>query len=233
MDEPTTIDTRFERYARTGDRALRDELVVDHLPFATALARRYRHHREPLEDLQQVAALGLVKALERFDPARGVPFEAFAAPTILGELRRHFRDGCWSVSVPRPIRDRSRAVLDARDALLQELGRSPRLSEVATRAGCTVDDVVAVLDATAASRPQPLWTEPLADDPFDDPTRVEARDLLGHLVRDLPERTRRLLYLSYVRGIPQRQIAHEVGLSQKHVSRLLARALEQLRRRAA
>lgn len=223
------MDPRFERYARTRCRALRDELLVEHLDFACGLAARYMHRREPLDDLRQVASLALVKALDRFDPSRGVPFTAFAAPTILGELRRHFRDACWVVSVPRTIRDRAQAIHASRAMLEQDLGRPPGPDEIARAAASSVDDVLTVLAAGRLAFSRATGEHVAAvEDSF---AAVEARLMIADACAQLPARMRLVLYMTFVEEASQRQIARRLAVSQPHVSRLLGQALEHVRDR--
>lgn len=215
----------------------RDALVARHLGLAQSLAARYANRGESLDDLVQVAMVGLVRAAERFSEDRGIQFSTFATATILGELKHHFRDTRWSVHVPRSVQEGYLRVKEATDSLSQELGRSPSLLEIADRAGLTEEQVVAALEAGLAFRMTSL------DAPGDDGSGVaehaaeESRDLdaveqrhvLGPLVRRLGERERRILELRFAHDLTQREIATVLGMSQMHVSRLLARTLAQLR----
>jgi RNA polymerase sigma-B factor len=225
-----------------GDRAVdqrdRDELVARHLGLAQSLAARYANRGEHLDDLVQVAMIGLVRAAERFSPDRGIQFSTFATATILGELKHHFRDTRWSIHVPRSVQEAYLRVKEATDSLSQELARSPSLLEIAERAGLSEEQVVHALEAGLAFRMASL------DAPADDATaapaeqgevesgdleRVENRHLLHPLVSRLPERQQRILRLRFEYDLTQREIAAVLGMSQMHVSRLLARSLTQLR----
>lgn len=239
--EPT--DELFAEYARTRDRALRDRLVEEHLPLARYLARRFVHRGEPLDDLVQVALLGLLKAVERFDPWRGLRFSTFATPTILGELKRHFRDRGWAVRVPRRVQELHVRLARVVGALSQELGRSPTTAEIAAAADATEEEVLeameagglyrlASLDAPAPEADGTERSERLGDDD-DSFDAVEHRLELSALLDVLPDRERTIVYLRFFRGLTQSEIAARVGISQMHVSRLLTRSLEQLRGAAA
>ncbi|WP_432493570.1 SigB/SigF/SigG family RNA polymerase sigma factor [Kineococcus auxinigenes] len=214
---------------------VREELTRRHLPLAEHLAARFHGRGEPHDDLVQVATIGLLKALDRFDPARGVPFGAYAVPTMLGEIKRHFRDRGWAMRVPRRVQEAGRALSDAREALTHELGRAPTVAELAVRTGQDADEVVEVLESANAYATLPLDTgsptSPVAslgslDDRLEN---VENREALRPLLAALAPRERRILALRFVRGMSQAQIAAEVGISQMHVSRLLTRTLAQLR----
>jgi len=215
----------------------RDALVARHLGLAQSLAARYANRGESLDDLIQVAMVGLVRAAERFSEDRGIQFSTFATATILGEIKHHFRDTRWSVHVPRSVQEGYLRVKDATDALSQELGRSPSLLEIGERAGLTEEQVVQALEAGLAFRMGSL------DAPSDDGAgaiehaahesrdldAVEQRHLLGPLVERLSERERRILELRFAHDLTQREIAAVLGMSQMHVSRLLSRTLAQLR----
>ena len=218
----------------------REELLKLHAPLAESLSKRYGGYGEPFEDLVQVANLGLLKAIDRFDHERGTPFAAYAIPTILGELKRHFRDRGWAVRVPRRLQEGALAIKESMDSLSQELGRSPTVRELAQEAGAPEEDVLEALDAlhayTAASLDAPAGEDsdgpPLADVLEDDDSSFEIAEewasLAPHIKR-LPSRERRILALRFFEGWTQSQIADEVGVSQMHVSRLLSRTLAHLR----
>jgi RNA polymerase sigma-B factor len=214
---------------------LRDDLTRRHLPLAEHLAARFLGRGEPQDDLVQVATIGLLKALDRFDPTRGVPFGAYAVPTMLGEIKRHFRDRGWAMRVPRRIQEAGRALGDAREALTHELGRAPTIAELAERTGYDAEDVVDVLESANAYSTLPLDTgsptSPVASLGADDDAlqNVENREALRPLLAGLAARERRILALRFVRGMSQSQIAAEIGISQMHVSRLLTRTLAELR----
>lgn len=216
----------------------RDELIARHRPLADFLAGRFKGRGEPLEDLKQVAYLALVKALDRFDDERGVKFSTYATATIVGELKRHFRDRGWALHVPRRLQEASSLVLKATAALSQELGRSPTIAEIAKHSGLTEEQVLEGLDAaqaystTSLEAPHDGDGEPalgrlgVIDVSLE---LVESRASITPLLEKLPERQRRILYLRFYKELTQTEIAKELGMSQMHVSRLLARALQVLR----
>jgi RNA polymerase sigma-B factor len=225
------------RYHEEGDVAARQELAERFLPLARDLAYRYAYTEEPLDDLVQVACLGLIKAIDRFQPDRGVSFTSYAAPTILGELKRHFRDKGWSLHVPRDLQERALAVSRETETLTTELGRSPKPREIAKALGCTVEQVIEGQEAAASYTPAPL------DAPVgrDEPDSVALIDLLGHndgayeLIhqRDaiartwltLPAEERQVVSLRFMSNLTQREIGVRMGYSQMQISRLLRRAL--------
>lgn len=225
-------------------RLLRDQLVEMHLPLVEHLARRFQHRGEPLDDLIQVATIGLIKSLDRFDPERGVEFSTYATPTILGEIKRHFRDKSWAVRVPRQLQEMRLALTTATADLGQTLGRSPTVAELAAHLGATEEDVLEGLEAANAYSTISL-DAPSGDGSEEDaPTLadtlggddlslegVEDRESLRPLLAELPARERRILVLRFFGNLTQSQIAEEIGISQMHVSRLLARTLAQLRER--
>jgi RNA polymerase sigma-B factor len=230
----------FRQFVVTRDPALREELVGIHLPLVEYLARRFRNRGEPLEDLVQVGTIGLLKAIDRFDLDREVEFSTYATPTIVGELKRHFRDKGWAVRVPRRLQELNLALTKVIAELSQELGRSPTVPEIAAKAKLSEEDVLEGLDTSNAYAVVPL-DAPVGD--ADAPTlgehigsedesleALEYRASLGPLIAELPERERRILYLRFFRGMTQSQIAERLGISQMHVSRLLNRTLGALRR---
>jgi RNA polymerase sigma-B factor len=219
---------------------LRDELVAGHLPVARHIARRFAHRGEPQDDLEQVAILGLIQAVDRYQPDRGSDFLSFAVPTITGEVRRHFRDHAWAMRVPRRLKDLHVALGTAMSELLQQLGRAPTASELAKHLGLPRDEVLEGLEAASAYRSSSLDDLLTAD--HDAPAlegvvgqadaeldRVEYRTTLAPLLERLPDRERAILKLRFFGGMTQSQIAQQVGLSQMHVSRLLSRTLTKLR----
>ena len=228
-----------ELFARLPDAEARDELAALYQPLAEYLARRFYGRGEPLEDLVQVANVGLIKAIDRFDPGRGVKFSTYATATVVGELKRHFRDKGWALRVPRRLQEAGMSVGRAVTDLSQELGRSPTIKEIAGRTGLTQEDVLEAMETAQA------YTAASLDAPTDDEGATEgerlgeeeeAFDLLegwttvAPVIRELPRRERTILYLRFFRGLTQTQIAEELGISQMHVSRLLSRTLEELRR---
>ena len=220
--------------ARSADR---ERLILDHVGFVEALARRYADRGEPLEDLIQVGMVALVGAADRFDPARGVDFRSFAAPTVLGEIRRYFRDKAWAVRVPRGLKDDWATVNAAAEALLGRLGRSPSAAEISEETGLDLDRVIDALGARSAYRPRSLTraTDDEESGDVDLPSSehgyglVEERMVLAEGLRHLPPRERVILHLRFEHGMYQSEIAARLGISQMHVSRLIARALATLR----
>jgi RNA polymerase sigma-B factor len=216
---------------------LRDRLVELHLPLVRYFARRYAGRGEPLDDLLQAGALGLVKAVDRFDPERGLEFSTFAAPTILGEIRRHFRDHTWAVHVHRTLQELTGQVARCAAQLSQELHRAPTVAELAERLGLPVERVLESLDCAAAYTAESLETPTgedrrLGDQLGDDDAaydHVDIRESLGPALARLPEREQRILQLRFYGSMTQSQIAARLGISQMHVSRLLGRSLARLR----
>jgi len=234
-------DELWRRFGETHDPAIRDELVRRNLPFAKRLALRYRGASESFDDLLQVANLGLLNAVDRFDPERGIPFTAFASPTILGELKRHFRDRVWTVRVPRGLHDRMAEVDRAITELTKKLQRSPSVGEIAERLEVEQIDVLEVMEANHNRRPLSLDRPAGAEDSEDSPPTewvgdvdegfelVEGRIALDSALPALDERERLVLRLRFVEDMTQSQIAEQIGHSQMHVSRILRRALGRIR----
>lgn len=232
-----TARSLFERLRENGDTAARDQLIEMHLPLARNLARRYRHTPQPLDDLEQVASLALVKAVDGFDPLRGTAFVAYAVPSILGELKRHMRDVTWAVRVPRALQERALAVERVERVLSAQLGRAPTAQQLAAEAGITTEEVLDALSARGAhdavdldlvevSAVRPGSGLSTADD-FRD--AVEARLSLADAMASLGERERMILRLRFSDGLTQTEIGERLGLSQMYVSRLLRAALDHLR----
>lgn len=219
---------------------LRSKLVTGHLPIVQHIARRFSGRGEPADDLEQAGTVGLLGAVDRFDPDRGIDFLSFAVPTITGEIRRHFRDRTWSMRVPRRLKDLQSTINGAVGPLSQELGRAPRPSEIAARLGMSVEEVLEGLDAQQAYRSTSLdelvagadtaLTDTLgeADAELE---KVEYRQTLAPLLDELPDRERTILVLRFFGNMTQTQIAEKVGISQMHVSRLLAQTVARLRSR--
>ncbi len=231
----------LERWQRSGDPFAREEVVARMLPLARSLARRYAGKGEPLDDLEQVASVGLLKAIDRFDLAREVKFATFAVPTIAGEIKRHFRDRGWMLRVPREVQELAGRLTGVRETLTTDLGRSPTVAELATAAGAGEERVLEALSAGDAYRTLSL-DEPLVDGAgaleaigFDDAgfELAEHRVVLHDGLDELAPREREILRLRFYEGLTQREIADQVGISQMHVSRLIRRSVEQLRRRIA
>ena len=223
-------------------RRARDELVTLHLPLVHFLARRFRDRGEPLDDLVQVGTIGLIKAVDRFDPERGVEFSTYATPTIVGEIKRHFRDKGWAIRVPRRLQELRISLGQATAELSQKSGRAPTVAELAAHLGISEDDVIEGLEGAQAYSTTSLDAHAGGDDGDDAPSladrlgtddldleAVEYRESLKPLLAALPSRERRILALRFFHGMTQSEIAAEVGISQMHVSRLLAKSLATLR----
>jgi RNA polymerase sigma-B factor len=238
----TENDELFVRWQQSGDHRAREELVSRFLPLARNLARRYAGAREPFDDLLQVASLGLVKAIDRFDIERGAAFSSFAVPTILGELKRYFRDLGWSVHVPRGAQEQALKVQEAHERLTTKTGRPPTVNELAEYLELTVEDVLDALETAAAHHSTSLdapredrdsgESGSLADMFGEDDRHYELVDetvTISAAAHHLSARERRVLALRFVKDMTQTQIAQEIGVSQMQVSRILRRALNRLR----
>ena len=230
----------LERYHSSGDRTARDEIVARFLPLARQLARRYAGAGEPLEDLVQVASLGLVKAVDRFDPGRAVAFSSFAVPTILGELKRHFRDKGWSVRVPRDLQELALRLDRVAEELSREVGRAPTPAELAERLGVTEEEILEAREAAHAYRAVSL-DRPRTDDDEGSPSvadamggedpgfsRAEDAATVDQLLRALAPREREVLRLRFAEDLTQQEIGERIGVSQMHVSRLIRQAIARL-----
>ena len=237
----TSSTKLFERWRRSQDRRARDELIERFLPLARKLARRYAASSEPYDDLVQVASLGLVKAVERFDPDRGFAFTSFAVPTIVGELKRYFRDSAWALHVDRAAQERARKIGEAQRELTTHTGRPPRIDELAVYLELSQEEVLDGLQVAeaydAVSLDAPLVGEddgPAsrldmlgADDSELD--RIDEQATLFAAARHLPKREREVLFLRFSEDLTQSEIASRLGVSQMQVSRLLRRSLDRLR----
>ena len=235
----TDSEEQLLRSYQAGDVSAREQLVHRYLPLVRRLASRYRHSAESQEDLEQVACVGLIKAIDRYDPNLG-SFARYAVPNVIGELKRHFRDKGWGMRVPRSMQERFLQVNEAVSVLSGELGRSPAPKDVAAHTGLSVEDVLEALEASAAYSPAAL------DGPYtggedgdrtlgeslgaEDPgyELVELNDAVSPAFRALPEREQTILKLRFVDDLTQSEIAEHVGVSQMHVSRLLKRSLDRL-----
>ena len=221
---------------------LREQLVRGYLPVAQHIARRFANRGEPLDDLVQVATVGLINAIDRFSPERGTDFFSFAVPTISGEVRRHFRDLGWSMRVPRRLKDLHVSINGVVSELAQELGRAPRPSEIAEQLGVPVSDVLEGLEASEAYRSSSLdemlsseqgsaTVGELVGEADAELARVDFQQSLRPVLAELAERERTIVLLRFFGNMTQTQIADQVGISQMHVSRLLAQTLDRLRSR--
>jgi len=241
-----TADTydKFSEYRRTGDRALRNELVEEHMRLAEFLARRFAHRGEAADDLRQVALVGLLKAVERFEPDRGLQFSSFATPTITGELKRYFRDRGWAVRVPRRVQELHLELDRTVNELSQQLGRPPTPAEIAQRAGVLEEDVLESMEAGSLYRLASIDAGRSDDESSPSPaqrlgeidaelTAVDDRVAVSEMLSVLPDREQRIVYLRFFEGMTQSEIAEEIGISQMHVSRLLVRSLETLGQHAS
>ncbi|MER7751047.1 RNA polymerase sigma factor SigF [Kitasatospora sp. NPDC097643] len=219
---------------------VRDTLIELNLPLVRYASARFRSRNEPMEDIVQVGTIGLIKAIDRFDPERGVEFPTFAMPTVVGEIKRFFRDTSWSVRVPRRLQELRLALTKAGDELAQRLDRSPTVAELAACLGVSEEDVVEGLAVGNAYTASSLDSSPGEED-GDGPLAerlgyedlalegVEYRESLKPLLAKLPPRERRIIMLRFFGNLTQSQIGEEIGISQMHVSRLLTRTLTQLR----
>ncbi|MFC6009022.1 SigB/SigF/SigG family RNA polymerase sigma factor [Angustibacter luteus] len=214
---------------------LRTQLVEENLPLVRYLAQRYRDLGEPLDDLIQVGTIGLINAVDRFDPDRGAALTTFATPTILGEIKRHFRDRGWALRVPRRLQELQTQLEGARAELNQALGRAPTVHELAEQVGISTEEAIEALEAQQAYSTVPLEGPidgldadiALVDTALED---VVDRESLRPLLHRLPAREKRILVLRFFRGLSQNEIADELGISQMHVSRLLSRTVDDLRK---
>jgi RNA polymerase sigma-B factor len=242
LDEHGDPEELLRRWHGDRDPRARELLVRRFTPLARGLARRYAHTSEPFEDLMQVASLGLLKALERFDPEQGAAFAAFAVPTILGELRRYFRDSSWGVHVPRDLQERTLKVGRAQEQLCTELGRAPTVGELAVYLELDTERVLEALQAAKSYDALPLDAPTGSADDEDGVTHldtlgaedehyelVELGATLAPALKRLPPRERTIVRLRFIEELSQAEIGRRIGISQMQVSRLLRRSLEELR----
>jgi len=228
-------------YKQEGDRGAREELIEELMPLVRSLALRYAGRGETMDDLVQVGCIGLINAIDRFEPDRGVELTTYAVPTILGEIQRHFRDKSWAVHVPRSVKELNVRLTRLLDGLTAELGRSPTIEELANAAGAEDEEVIEALEAAQAYSARSL-SAPLDDESSGGLSELVGVDEGGYeqveegVVLDaglaaLDVRERRIVELRFYQGLTQSQIAAEIGISQMHVSRLLRRALQTMRGR--
>ncbi len=230
----------LRRYGKDPSPVIREELVERFMPLARRLASRYAGGAEPYDDLIQVASVGLVKAIDRFDTDRGVEFSTYATPTIIGEIKRYFRDRGWAIRVPRRLQELRMQIGSASAELTQRLGRSPTPRELAAEIGCSVEDVLEGIESSNAYSTLSLDASDNSEDGAatmldaigvvdENLEHVEIRESIKPLLDRLDAREKRILLLRFFKNMTQSQIAEEIGVSQMHVSRLLTRTLEQLR----
>ncbi len=240
MDPLETGSSKQELFDRRDEPGVRDELVERYLPLAQNLARRYQRSGQPIEDLVQIASIGLIKAVDGFDSSRGASFESYAVPTILGELKRYHRDRGWSVRMPRRLQENALLLKDSIPRLSQDLHRSPTIAEISGHTGLSEEEVLEALDAQDAYASLSLDAPTgdigegatLADrvaSEDDDLEMVEEWAEFEPHLRELPERERRIIVLRFFKDWTQSEIAEELGISQMHVSRLLSQTLRSLR----
>src|SRR6266496_785268 len=205
----------LRRYHEKGDLSAREQLIEQYMSLVRSLARRYAYRGEQLDDLVQIGAIGLIKAIDRFDLNRGVELTTYATPNIIGEIKRHFRDRGWSVRVPRGLQELNIQLSRLLEELTVQLGRSPTIPELAKAAGVTDEEVLEALESIGTEEPRYEISEDMA--------------VLAPGFKALDERERRILHLRFFEGLTQSQIAQQVGISQMHVSRLIRRSLEKIR----
>ena len=242
--DPKREETRrlLREYRRTHDPAIRERLVELNSDLVHYIARRFINRGEPIEDIEQVGFLGLIQAIERFDPSLENEFSTFATPTISGEIRRHFRDRSWAVRVPRRLQENYLRVARAREQLSSELSREPSIAEIAERVGLEAEEVLAALEVSPAQHTLSLEATP-AGSPEDgrelgerlggtdlDLDRVEMRQVIDQVMAHLTPRERQIMMLRFVEQLPQTEVAKRLGISQMHVSRLQRAAIEHMRR---
>lgn len=229
-------------YRESGDAALRERLVSMHQPLVRFLAAKFRHRGEPLEDLVQVGAIGLILAIDRFEPERGNRFSTFAMPTIVGEIRRHLRDRTWNVRVPRRLQELNARIVAANEALTASLGRSPTIAEIAAAVGATEAETVEAMElshlhhmvsleesVTFQGEPTPIAVRDLIGGPDPNLEKIERHEDLHAALGSLNERERRIVLLRFFHDLSQSEVAERLQISQMHVSRLQQRALARLK----
>jgi RNA polymerase sigma-B factor len=233
----------FRLYKEEGDEEAREQLIVSHLNLVRFLASKFKNRGEPIEDLMQVGTIGLIKAIDRFDPARGLEFTTFATPTIMGEIKRHFRDKGWSVRVPRRLQELSAKVNQTTDDLTRELQRPPSVAEVAERLGASVDEVLEAMESSSAYSSVPLeGAGQNADDDApsiidhyatedDDLAASDDRIVIEDAMSEFTPREQEIVNMRFQQGMTQVEIAQKLGISQVQVSRMLRKVLKQMQQR--
>lgn len=230
----------FRKYKQNGDMDAREQIVMSHMNLVRFLANKFKNRGEPIDDLMQVGYLGLLKAIDRFDPERGLEFTTFATPTILGEIKRHFRDKGWSVRVPRRLQELSSKVNQATDVLTTQLQRSPTIDEIADYLDATVDEVLEAMESSSAYTSISLET-PTGSDSDDSPSIIDRyatedddlnftddRLIIEEAMRGFSPREREIVELRFLQGLTQVEIAERMGISQVQVSRLLRKTLQKV-----
>lgn len=231
----------FAQYKETKDSEVRDQLIVSHLNLVRFLASKFKNRGEPLDDLIQVGTIGLIKAIDRFEPDRGLEFTTYATPTIMGEIKRHFRDKGWSVRVPRRLQELSSKINQVTDDLTKELQRSPSIEEIAQRLGTSVEEVLEAMESSSAYSSVPLERGGSGADGDEAPSIIdqyvtEDEDLAGsddrivleEAIRDFSPREQEIIRMRFVEGLTQVEIAEKLNISQVQVSRLLRRTLKRI-----
>lgn len=230
----------FRRYKEEGDEEAREQLIVSHVNLVRYIAAKFKNRGEPLDDLIQVGTIGLIKAIDRFDPSRGLEFTTYATPTIMGEIKRHFRDKGWTIRVPRRLQELSAKVNSATDELTARLQRSPSIEEIAEYLGTTADEVLEAMESSSAYSSVPLEAQGGNED--DDAPSVidryasvdgdlEASDdriVLEEVIGEFPEADQQAIRMRFIDGMTQVEIAKRLGISQVQVSRMLRRALRRI-----
>ncbi len=237
--QPDTDEQLLRRYHEGGDRDARERLVERHLPLVRALARRYAGRGEPLEDIEQVGAIGLIKAIDRYELDRGVALTTYATPNVVGEIKRHFRDRGWTIRIPRGLQELNSRMSATIERLTSSLGRSPTIAEIGRELGATPEQVLEAVEAGSAYAPMSLSPAPSSDGDLDPLEalgsedqafeRSEERATLEPALRGLPDREREILRKRFEEGLTQTQIAEQIGISQMHVSRLIRKSLGRMR----
>lgn len=230
----------FRRFKEEGDMDAREKLVMSHLNLVRFIANKFKNRGEPIDDLIQVGYLGLLKAIDRFDPSRGLEFTTFATPTIMGEIKRHFRDKGWSVRVPRRLQELSAKVNQATDTLTSQLQRSPTIAEIADYLDATVDEVIEAMESSSAYSSVSLEAPSGADDD-DTPSVIDRyatedsdlaftddRIIIEEALASFSPRERDVIEMRFLKGMTQIEIAEKLGISQVQVSRLLRRTLKKI-----